>query len=257
LLLLLNLIAQAVPAADPLSGSSGWAGAGILGLVLGWLLLKHLPDKDKLITDLVKTKDERVQALNDANVKALKTVNEDHKAAVKEVVDHCEEQAKLNREAAKAEREASDRRHKEAMEMFQRIHESTRESIHATRNLGQTIRSRTFLADAVQSAEVPAWTKYLDGTLTSWNGACEKLFGWKQGEVVGKSIYESIIPPERRNEEEAVLKRIASGETVEEYETDRMDKRGRRVCVLVHTSPIRDQAGKVIGASTIARQPDH
>lgn len=44
-------------AADPISGGAGWFGAGLLGLVLGWLMLKHLPDKDKQVENLIKTKD--------------------------------------------------------------------------------------------------------------------------------------------------------------------------------------------------------
>jgi PAS domain S-box-containing protein len=245
------LMAQAEKiAADPITILPGWGAAGLLGAVLLWLFTKHLPAKDTQIEKLIAVKDKAVKDLTEDNAEIVQKLNADHRAAVEKVVDHCERQAK-------ADREASERRHQEAMGWLGKIYGSCRDAAHATNNLAHGLKMRTFLADALQSAEVPTWTKYLDGTLTSWNGSCEKLLGWKQGEVVGKSIYESIIPPERKAEEESVLKRIASGETVEEYETDRMDKRGRRVCVFVVTSPIRDQTGKVIGASTIARLPDH
>jgi len=223
-------------ASDPLSGGAGWVGAGLLGLVLGWLLLKHLPENAKTMRELSVD-----------HGKALKDLGQAHVETVKEVVGHCQREARL-------EREASERRHQEALALLGKIHEGVREGVHATRNLDNALRVRNRLAEALQSAEVPAWTKSLDGTLMSWNAAAERVLGWRQGEVVGRSIYETLVPPEHHGAEREVLRRIAAGETLEEYETERQARNGRRVPLVVVTSPIRDQAGRVVGASTIARE---
>lgn len=209
---------------DPLSGGGGWVGAGLLGLVLAWLLLKHLPDKDKQIENLVRDKDAKID-----------TARKDYL------------------EALHAQTAATDVKYREVIGFLNRNNESSREAVHAVRNLANTIAMRQRLADAFQSAEVAAWTKHLDGTLMSWNSSAEQIMGWKAGEVVGKSVYDNVIPPERRGEEENVLRRIALGESIDPYRTERMTKDGRRVSLYVVTSPIRDQAGKVIGASTIVQ----
>lgn len=77
--------------ADPISGGGGWLGAGLLGLVLAWLLLRHLPSKDAQIERLVESRDAMVRA-----------VVAEHRATVERVVGHCEEEIRAQRELSEA-----------------------------------------------------------------------------------------------------------------------------------------------------------
>ena len=108
------------------------------------------------------------------------------------------------------------------------------------------------LAAVVQSSDDAIVSKDLNGIVTSWNAAAERLFGYAAAEMIGKSIT-AIIPPSRLAEEEYVLGRIRAGESVEHFETVRQAKNGRLVDVSLTVSPIRNTAGKLIGASKIAR----
>jgi PAS domain S-box-containing protein len=92
----------------------------------------------------------------------------------------------------------------------------------------------------------------LDGAITSWNRGAENAFGYRSTEALGKPIT-LIVPPERRAEEEEVLAKIARGETVEHFETQRCAKDGRLIDIALTVSPIRDAAGTVVGASKISR----
>lgn len=92
----------------------------------------------------------------------------------------------------------------------------------------------------------------LDGSVTSWNYGATKLFGYQAPEVIGKSITR-IIPEDRHSEEDAILTRISKGEIVKHFETLRVRKDGVAVDVSLTVSPIKDQDGKVIGASKVAR----
>jgi PAS domain S-box-containing protein len=108
------------------------------------------------------------------------------------------------------------------------------------------------LSAIVSSSEDAIISKDLSGTITSWNRAAERIFGYTEAEAVGQSI-RLIVPPELYADEDEVLRRIRGGEVVEHYETDRIRKDGARVRVSLTVSPIRTTAGKVIGASKIAR----
>jgi PAS domain S-box-containing protein len=104
----------------------------------------------------------------------------------------------------------------------------------------------------VESSNDAIITKTLDGTITAWNRAAEKLFGYSAAEAVGKPI-EIIVPPDRHAEVNAILGRIGRGEQIEHFETLRLHKDGRSVEVSLSISPIRSAAGGIIGASKIAR----
>ena len=95
-------------------------------------------------------------------------------------------------------------------------------------------------------------TKLLDGTITGWNGAAERLFGFTAAEAIGKSI-NIIVPPDRRTEISKVVERIDRGEPIELYETARVHKDGRRIDVSLSISPIRTASGKIVGISKAAR----
>ena len=92
----------------------------------------------------------------------------------------------------------------------------------------------------------------LDGTITHWNPAAERVYGYSADEAIGRSVM-MLAPPELANEAAGLLERVRRGERVEEYETTRITKDGCRIEVSLGTSPVLDAAGNVIAASSIAR----
>jgi PAS domain S-box-containing protein len=94
--------------------------------------------------------------------------------------------------------------------------------------------------------------KQLDGTIVSWNGGAQRIYGYAADEVMGKSI-SIIVPPERSAELAGLLASVSRGEHVDHYETVRIRKDGNLIDVSLAVSPIRDARGALIGASTIAR----
>lgn len=133
---------------------------------------------------------------------------------------------------------------------------------------GRFVRSRCFTWDVTQwravteasdrlvaivtSSEDAIVSKDLTGRITTWNAAAERIFGYTSDEAVGRSIH-LIIPTDRRSEEDVVLERIRRGEQVDHFETVRRRKDGTFVEVSLTISPIRDSAGRIVGASKIAR----
>jgi PAS domain S-box-containing protein len=94
--------------------------------------------------------------------------------------------------------------------------------------------------------------KTLDGIVTSWNEAAERMFGYAADEMIGQSI-RRLIPTDRQAEEDMILGCVARGERVEHCETVRNRKDGRTIEVSITVSPMRDSEGRVIGASKIVR----
>jgi PAS domain S-box-containing protein len=94
--------------------------------------------------------------------------------------------------------------------------------------------------------------KTLDGVITSWNSAAERLYGYKDGEILGQNV-SVLIPPDRPGELRPILERIANGGHVERYETQRISKDGTIFDVSITVSPIRDATNAIVGASTVAR----
>jgi two-component system, cell cycle sensor histidine kinase and response regulator CckA len=92
----------------------------------------------------------------------------------------------------------------------------------------------------------------LDGTVTSWNHGAEEMFGYTAAEVIGKPIT-LLLPPDRASVLAQVLERIQRGERVEQYETLRRHKDGQQLAISLTTSTIKDAAGTIVGAATIAR----
>ncbi|MFB3883724.1 MAG: PAS domain S-box protein [Thermodesulfobacteriota bacterium] len=108
------------------------------------------------------------------------------------------------------------------------------------------------LAAIVQSSEDAVISEALDGTITSWNPAAEKMFGYSEREALGKPM--SIIgPSDRIGEFKEIIEKVRKGITVERYETERRRKDGTLVDVAVTVSPVRDEQGKLIGLSAIDR----
>lgn len=120
-----------------------------------------------------------------------------------------------------------------------------------TARRGSELHARR-LAAIVNSSEDAIISKDINGTITSWNHGAERLFGYSDEEIVGKSVM-MLIPPDRHAEEAGIIDRIRHGEPVEHYDTVRQRKDGSRVWVSLSVSPIFDAQGDVSGASKIAR----
>jgi PAS domain S-box-containing protein len=112
--------------------------------------------------------------------------------------------------------------------------------------------TRALLAAIVDTSGDVIVSKTLDGIVTSWNAAAERLFGYASEEAIGRSI-DLVIPPDRRDEEREILGRLRRGERIEHFETVRRRKDGRLIDVSLTISPVKDASGRIIGASKIAR----
>lgn len=109
------------------------------------------------------------------------------------------------------------------------------------------------LAAIVRSSQDAILAKTLDGRITAWNPAAEELYGYASHEAIGCSI-DMLVPPERRAELRRILDTVAANESVDQLETLRMRRDGRRVWVRLSVTPVHDAAGRVSGASAIARR---
>jgi PAS domain S-box-containing protein len=108
------------------------------------------------------------------------------------------------------------------------------------------------LAAIVTSSGDAIIGKTLDGTITSWNAGAERMYGYSAAEAVGASI-DIIVPPARSGELRDILAEIGRGRRVDHFATQRVTKDGRLIETSITISPIADPAGRLIGASTIAR----
>jgi PAS domain S-box-containing protein len=95
-------------------------------------------------------------------------------------------------------------------------------------------------------------SKTLDGIITSWNAAATRVFGYAADEIIGQSILK-LIPEHLHPDEKTIIANIKAGRRVEHFDTVRVAKDGRLIEVALTVSPIRDAAGRVIGASKILR----
>ena len=114
----------------------------------------------------------------------------------------------------------------------------------------EEVRNR--LAAIVESSEDAILAKTLDGIITSWNRAAERLYGYSPSEVVGKPV-SLLMPEDVRDDLRLIMERVRRGEPTEHFETIRRRKDGTLIDVSVSVSPIRAEEGTVIGASTVAR----
>jgi PAS domain S-box-containing protein len=107
------------------------------------------------------------------------------------------------------------------------------------------------LASIVESSDDAIIGERPDGTITSWNGAATRIFGYSDAEMIGSNIV--VLTTEGDDDGHEVVQRIQRGELVRRYETVRRRKDGGEIAVDVTISPIRDALGRIVGASTIAR----
>jgi PAS domain S-box-containing protein len=108
------------------------------------------------------------------------------------------------------------------------------------------------LAAIVESSADAIIGKTLDGIITSWNEGAVRIFGYASSEVIGKPVT-LLCPPELETEQRDILARVRRGERIRSYHTKRLSKHGELMDVSLTVSPITDVAGKIIGASKIAR----
>ncbi|MFN8113606.1 MAG: EAL domain-containing protein [Solirubrobacterales bacterium] len=111
---------------------------------------------------------------------------------------------------------------------------------------------REQLASIVDASEDAMLSKDLSGRITAWNEAAQRLYGYTAEEAMGKAIYDLIIPRDRQGETRMVMASIQAGKPIA-FETRRVTKDGRVLDVAVHAFPLRDVAGTIIGATTMAR----
>ncbi len=108
------------------------------------------------------------------------------------------------------------------------------------------------LAAIVESSDDAIISKDLNGIITSWNPSAERMFGFTAQEMIGRPIT-TIIPPELRDDETLILEAIARGQRIQHFETTRVKKNGEMIEVSITVSPVKDEAGRIIGAAKIAR----
>jgi PAS domain S-box-containing protein len=123
--------------------------------------------------------------------------------------------------------------------------------------LDQTDRHRAalkelHLASIVESSHDAIISKDLNSIIATWNAGAEELFGYTAAEAVGQHI-NLLIPEDRRDEEPRIIERIRRGEKVDHFETQRRRKDGSLVDISLTISPVRDERGRIVGASKIAR----
>lgn len=113
-------------------------------------------------------------------------------------------------------------------------------------------RTSRLLASIVESSDDAIISKNLNGIISSWNRGAERVFGYKADEVIGKPV-NILMPTELYDEADQILERIRAGRSVDHYETVRLRKDGTLIDISLTISPIRDESGRIVGASKIAR----
>jgi PAS domain S-box-containing protein len=122
----------------------------------------------------------------------------------------------------------------------------------ARREIEERERATSLLAAIVNSSDDAIISKNLDGTITSWNAGAERLFGYTAEEAIGQPIT-LIIPKDRRNEEDKILEQVKRGQPIDHFETFRRHKDGTLLELSLTISPMKDAAGRIFGASKVAR----
>ena len=113
-------------------------------------------------------------------------------------------------------------------------------------------RDRERMASMIENSDDAILSQGLDGAITSWNPAAERLYGYAASEALGMA-FSVLVPPGHGNDLAEILGLVTLGERVEHYETSRISKNGRLIDVSVSASPVRDSLGNIVGVATIAR----
>jgi rsbT co-antagonist protein RsbR len=120
----------------------------------------------------------------------------------------------------------------------------------ATRREG--LGAQALLAAIVESSDDAIYAKDLDATILSWNHGAERMYGYPAAEAVGRPV-SILVPSNRPDEVPQILEKLMRGERVDHFETVRARKDGESFDVSLTVSPIRDASGRIVGASTVAR----
>ena len=114
------------------------------------------------------------------------------------------------------------------------------------------VEEDTALADIVRSSHDAIVGETLDGVVTTWNRAAERLYGYRADEIIGRPA-ETLYPSGCRAGEAVVLRRLAQGEELDQYVAQRVRSDGSTVLVRLNVSPVSDQTGKIVGVAAISR----
>jgi PAS domain S-box-containing protein len=154
------------------------------------------------------------------------------------------------------ERPDGERRHViPAPRIIKNVHGKITGAINSLFDITERKRAETAamrLAAVVQSSHDAIAAKTLNGIITDWNQGAERIFGYKPKEIIGKSVL-TLIPKDRQDEEQEILRRIRHGESLDHYETVRRRKDGQLIDVSLTISPIKGPKGDIVGVSKIAR----
>lgn len=123
-------------------------------------------------------------------------------------------------------------------------------ALHRQRRQARDTEAR--LAAIVQSSGDAIIGRDMNGLITSWNAAAERIFGFTAADALGKTMH-LVTPRDRNGEVERLLARVKQGEDIVQFDTKRITKSGRKIDVALTMSPIRDVDGVTVGISTIAR----
>ena len=116
----------------------------------------------------------------------------------------------------------------------------------------QAEEAKDKLAAIVETSDDAILSETLEGIIISWNAGAEKIYGYSANDIVGQHV-SILAPPELKGELQGIVERLSRGESVDHLETQRVSKEGMRIDVSLTISPIRNERGIIIGASTIAR----
>lgn len=122
----------------------------------------------------------------------------------------------------------------------------------AAAEFSKVSEAAAWLAAIVENSDDAILSKTLDGVITSWNRGAERLFGYTAAEAIGQPVT-LVIPEDRHHEEESILRRLRAGDKIDHFETVRRRKDGELIEVSLTVSPVRNEAGEILGASKIAR----
>lgn len=111
---------------------------------------------------------------------------------------------------------------------------------------------RNLFTSIVNSSNDAIFSRSLDGVITSWNHAAETIFGYNANEIIGENI-KKLFPPHLQSQDNEMILKIKAGESIRRYETQGLRKNGDIIIISLSASPLQDEAGTIIGISTIAR----
>lgn len=126
------------------------------------------------------------------------------------------------------------------------------QAIQAKQALAEAETLRAQLASIVESSDDAMLSITLNGDIVTWNSGAERMYGYPAGDIIGKPV-QKIFPESRSDEAEQLLRRIRHGQSIQQFASQRKTSDGSLIDVSLTVSPIRDASGKIIGASSIAR----